>query len=76
MHNDEGAQELSRTTTNSSKGKKTLIFHRRCNKIRKKDERESKGQERAARTKDGKQELAAIFYEDKICKMGPNFIVA
>lgn len=76
MHNDEGAQELGRTTTNSSGGEKTSIFHRRCNKNQRKDERESKGQQRAARTKDEKQELAAIFYEDKIWKMSSNFIVA
>lgn len=75
LHNDEGAQELGGETTNSSRGKKTSIFHRRCNK-KAKDERESKGHQRAARTKDGKQELAAIFYQDKIWKMSPNFIVA
>lgn len=55
--------------------KKTSIFHRRCNK-KTKDERERKGQQRALRTKDEKQELEAIFYEDKIWKMSPNFIVA
>lgn len=68
-------RELSRKSTNLREGKNFSISQA-MHQNPKKDKRESKGQRRAGRTKDGKQELAAIFYDDKMWKMSPNFIVA